>query len=81
MKLYPDIGELIRRIGSVQVRSSGTIGGNIGNGSPIADSPPVLIAAGAILTIRKGSERRTIPLEDYFIEYGRQDLRPGEFIE
>jgi len=80
-KLYPDMGELIRRIGSVQVRSSGTIGGNIGNGSPIADSSPVLIAAGATLTLRKGAERRTIPLEDYFIEYGRQDLRPGEFIE
>ncbi len=78
--LYPDMGELIRRIGSVQIRNSGTIGGNIANGSPIGDSPPALIAVGATLVLRKGSSERTISLEDYFIDYGKQDLRTGEFV-
>jgi len=44
---YPDMGEVIRRLGSVQIRNLGTIGGNIANGSPIGDSPPLLIVAGA----------------------------------
>ena len=38
--LYPDIGEVFRRLGGEQVRNVGTIGGNIANGSPIGDSPP-----------------------------------------
>ena len=80
-RLYPDIGELIRRIGGRQVRAVGTIGGNIANGSPIGDMPPVLIAVGATITLRRGAEGRTILLEDYYIEYGRQDRRAGEFIE
>ena len=71
----------IRRIGSVQVRNSGTIGGNVANGSPIGDTPPALIALGATLTLRNGSERRQISIEDYFIAYGKQDRRKGEFIE
>ncbi len=78
--LYPDMGELIRRIGSVQIRNSGTIGGNIANGSPIGDSPPALIVAGASLILQGGDQERTIPLEDYFIDYDKQDLRPGEFV-
>ena len=80
-RLYPDIGELIRRIGGRQVRAVGTIGGNIGTGSPIGDMPPALIAVGATIVLRRGAARRTILLEDYFIEYGRQDRRSGEFIE
>jgi xanthine dehydrogenase small subunit len=80
-RLYPDFGELLRRIGGFQVRNAGTIGGNVGNGSPIGDTPPALIAIGAGLTLRLGQARRTMPLEDYFIEYGKQDRRPGEFIE
>ena len=80
-RLHPDLGELVRRIGGVQVRNAGTIGGNIANGSPIGDMPPALIALGAELTLRRGSERRTIPLEDFFLSYGRQDRAPGEFVE
>jgi xanthine dehydrogenase small subunit len=80
-RLLPDLGELVRRIGGVQVRNAGTIGGNIANGSPIGDMPPALIALGAELTLRKGGERRTIALEDFFLSYGRQDRAPGEFVE
>jgi xanthine dehydrogenase small subunit len=77
----PALGPLFDRIGGDQVRNMGTIGGNIANGSPIGDTPPPFIALGATLTLRKGNERRTIPLEDFFIAYGKQDRRPGEFVE
>ena len=79
-RLAPDAGELVRRLGSVQIRNAGTIGGNIANGSPIGDMPPLLIALGATLVLRRGSEERTMPLEDFFIAYGKQDRRPGEFV-
>ncbi|WEX10164.1 xanthine dehydrogenase small subunit [Chelativorans sp. AA-79] len=77
----PAFGRLIDRIGGDQVRNMGTIGGNIANGSPIGDTPPPLIALGATLTLRKGARRRTIPLEDFFIAYGKQNRQPGEFVE
>jgi xanthine dehydrogenase small subunit len=80
-RLHPDLGELVRRIGGLQVRNAGTIGGNIANGSPIGDMPPALIALDAELTLRRGSERRTMPLESYFLAYGKQDRQPGEFVE
>ncbi|NNK77862.1 MAG: xanthine dehydrogenase small subunit, partial [Litoreibacter sp.] len=79
--LHPSFGELIRRYGSVQVRNAATIGGNIANGSPIGDSPPALIALGATLHLRRGRDRRNLPLEEFFIEYGKQDRAEGEFIE
>lgn len=80
-KRIPALGSLINRIGGEQVRNMGTIGGNIANGSPIGDTPPPLIALNARLTLRKGAERRTIPLEEFFIAYGKQDRQPGEFVE
>jgi xanthine dehydrogenase small subunit len=80
-RLHPDLGELTRRIGGLQVRNAGTIGGNIANGSPIGDGPPALIALGATLTLRSRAGHRTIALEDYFLDYGKQDRRDGEFIE
>jgi xanthine dehydrogenase small subunit len=79
--LYPDLKELIERLGSLQVRNQATIAGNIGNASPIGDMPPVLIALGAELILRKGDERRTISIEDYFIKYKVTALKISEFIE
>ena len=78
---YPSFGQLLRRYGSAQVRNAATIGGNIANGSPIGDGTPALIALGASLHLRKGAQRRTILLEDFFLEYGKQDRQPGEFVE
>ncbi len=76
----PDVAEIIRRIGSTQVRASGTIGGNIANGSPIGDTPPLLIALDAKLTLQKGTDTREINLEDFFVDYGKQDRTAGEFV-
>ena len=76
----PDLGELMRRFAGKQIRTVGTIGGNIANGSPIGDTLPALIAAGATLVLRKGDNERRLPLEDYFLAYGKQDRAPGEFV-
>ncbi|RVV97831.1 xanthine dehydrogenase small subunit [Mesobaculum littorinae] len=79
--LHPSFAEMLRRYGSTQVRNAATVGGNIANGSPIGDGPPALIALGATLHLRRGGERREIPLESFFLEYGKQDRQPGEFVE
>ncbi|MBR0932720.1 xanthine dehydrogenase small subunit [Bradyrhizobium jicamae] len=78
---YPDLGELIRRLASTPIRNAGTIGGNIANGSPIGDASPSLMALGATLHLRRGGERRSMALADFFLAYGKQDRRPGEFVE
>ena len=79
--LHPSLGELIRRFGSVQIRNAATIGGNIANGSPVGDFPPALIALGATLHLRRRNDRRDLPIEDFFLDYGVQDRAPGEFVE
>jgi len=79
-QLDPDLEELWRRFGSVQVRAVGTIGGNIANGSPIGDTAPALMALGAAIELQQGEGVRVLPLESFFLAYGRQDRRPGEFL-
>jgi xanthine dehydrogenase small subunit len=79
-ELHGDLGEVMRRFGSAQVRMSGTVGGNIANGSPIGDLPPALIALGANLELRHGQVSRTLPLEAFFIAYGKQDRAKGEYV-
>ena len=79
--LYPDFRPLLSRLGAMQVRNAGTIGGNIANGSPIGDMPPPLIALEARLVLCSSMGQRTIDLQDFYIEYGKQDLRPGECVE
>ncbi|MDB5510243.1 MAG: xdhA [Hyphomicrobiales bacterium] len=79
-EIHPDLGEVMRRFGSVQVRASGTVGGNLANGSPIGDLAPCLIALGATLELRHGGVTRTLPLEDFFVAYRKQDRRAGEFV-
>ena len=78
---YPDFGELLQRFASLQIRNQGTLGGNIGNASPIGDSPPLLIALGAQIVLCKGEVRRTLALEDYFIDYRVTARQESEFIE
>ena len=78
---YPSFAVLIRRIGSRQIRNVGTIGGNIGNASPIGDTPPCLIALDSVLTLRGTGGARKIPLENFFIDYRKTDLAKDEVIE
>ncbi|MFC6670972.1 xanthine dehydrogenase small subunit [Marinobacterium aestuariivivens] len=78
---YPDFGELLHRFASLQIRNQGTLGGNIGNASPIGDSPPALLALGAQIVLRKGNSTRTVALEDYFVDYRVTVQQESEFIE
>jgi xanthine dehydrogenase small subunit len=78
---FSQLTELWNRIGGQQVRNMGTVGGNVANGSPIGDTPPALIGLGATVLLRKGKIRRSVPIENYFIEYGKQDRSLGEFVE
>ncbi|MGI9292842.1 MAG: xanthine dehydrogenase small subunit [Pseudomonadales bacterium] len=78
---YPDLHELIERLGSRQIRNQGTVGGNVGNASPIGDMPPALIALDAQLVLRKGDASRVIPVADYFVSYKKTVQQSSEFIE
>jgi xanthine dehydrogenase small subunit len=77
---HPSYAEMVRRYASEQVRNAATIGGNIANGSPIGDNPPALIALGATLHLRKGAAKRDLPIEEFFLDYGKQDRQPGEYV-
>lgn len=77
----PSMENLLKRFASVHIRNAGTIGGNIANGSPIGDGPPPLIVLKTKLVLRSKSGSRTLNLEDFFIEYKKQDRKQGEFVE
>ncbi len=78
---FPDLGELLERLGSLQIRNQGTLGGNIGNASPIGDMPPVLIALGASLVLRVGDSTRVLSVEDYYLSYKKTAQQESEFIQ
>jgi len=76
----PSLTEVWKRFASPPVRHAGTMGGNIANGSPIGDSAPVLIALGARIVLRHGANERTMPLQDFYLDYMKNQLAPGEFV-
>jgi xanthine dehydrogenase small subunit len=78
---YPLLDELLRRFASPPIRNTATLGGNVANGSPIGDSMPALMAAGASIVIRGAGGSREVALDAFYHGYQVNDLRPGEFIE
>lgn len=78
---YPDFGEIYRRFASPPIRNAATIGGNVANGSPIGDSMPGLIALGSTLVLRRGDERRELPLDTFYLGYQKNALEAGELVE
>ena len=77
---YPDFGEVLLRFGSEQVRNVATMGGNLGNASPIADVPPALLVLDARIHLSSKESDRSVRVEDFFVGYRETILRPGEFI-
>lgn len=77
---HPQLRDVALRFASPPVCNSGTLCGNIVNGSPIGDSMPILIALGAELELRAGEQTRRVPLDQFYVGYQRTDLRPGELI-
>jgi len=78
--VFPELAEQALRFGSPPVRNSGTLCGNLANGSPIGDGIPILIALGAELELRRGAEMRRLPLDEFYLGYQRKALAPGEFV-
>ena len=77
---WPELHEAWIRFASVPIRNSGTLGGNVANGSPIGDSMPALIALGATVVLQHHHATRQMPLEDFYLAYQKTALVPGEFV-
>ncbi|HYD59516.1 MAG TPA: xanthine dehydrogenase small subunit [Noviherbaspirillum sp.] len=81
-KHYPqELSELWQRFASMPVRNAGTLGGNVANGSPIGDSAPWLIVLGSEIVLRGKDGQRVMPLEAFYLDYQKKDLRPEEIVE
>lgn len=76
----PLLAELFPQFASRLIRNSATLGGNLGTGSPIGDSPPVLLALEASVVLADADGEREVPLAEYFTGYRQSVRRPGELI-
>ncbi|RQO39891.1 xanthine dehydrogenase small subunit [Variovorax sp. KBW07] len=77
----PSLSDVWLRFASPPIRHAGTMGGNVANGSPIGDSPPVLMSLDAQIELRRGEAVRRMPLPDFYIDYMKNQLQPGEFVQ
>jgi xanthine dehydrogenase small subunit len=78
---HASLREMGLRFASLPIRNAGTMGGNVANGSPIGDSAPVLIALDARIVLRKGVRVRTMPLFEFYVDYMKNQLERGEFVQ
>ncbi len=78
---WPSFATMVRRFGSTQIRTMGTIAGNLANASPIGDGAPALLALGASLTLAGTGGERDLPLDEFFIDYRKSALATGEVIK
>ena len=81
MQHLPAFADLLERLGSLQIRNQGTLGGNIANASPIGDTSPVLLALQAQVHLRSLFGTRSVASDHFFTGYRTTVLRAGEFIE
>ncbi|MBU1357226.1 MAG: xanthine dehydrogenase small subunit [Gammaproteobacteria bacterium] len=77
----PALTDVWLRFASPPIRNAGTMGGNVANGSPIGDSPPVLMALDAEIELRRGARVRRMPLTDFYVDYMKNKLELGEFVQ
>jgi xanthine dehydrogenase small subunit len=78
---HPPLQDVWLRFASLPIRNAGTMGGNVANGSPIGDSAPILIALDAQVVLRQGTRVRRMPLADFYLDYMKNRLEPGEFLQ
>ena len=77
----PLLAEMFPQFASRLIRNGATLGGNLGTGSPIGDTPPALLALDATLCSRPRDGEREVPLADYFTGYRQTVKQPGELIK
>ena len=77
----PTLADVWLRFASPPIRHAGTMGGNVANGSPIGDAPPILMALDAEIELRRGARVRRMPLTDFYLDYMQSALEPGEFVQ
>ncbi|CAN5453865.1 xanthine dehydrogenase small subunit [soil metagenome] len=77
----PALTDVWLRFASPPIRNAGTMGGNVANGSPIGDSPPVLMALDAQIELRRGARVRRMPLDAFYLDYMKNQLEAGEFVQ
>ncbi len=80
VQLYPQLQNFAARFAGLPVRNSGTLGGNVANGSPIGDSMPMLIAQGAHVVLLSQRGHRDLPLEDLYTGYRQNIMAPDEVL-
>jgi xanthine dehydrogenase small subunit len=77
----PTLTDVWLRFASPPIRNAGTMGGNVANGSPIGDAPPVLMALDADIELRQGDRVRRMPLTEFYLDYMKNRMEPGEFVQ
>jgi CO/xanthine dehydrogenase FAD-binding subunit len=77
---FPMLCQAAKETGGIAIQNRGTLGGNIVNASPAADSPPALLAYDAELELVSQEETRTIPYSKFHIGYKQMDIAPGELL-
>lgn len=77
----PALAYASAQLGSSQVRHMATMAGNVCHGSPSAETPPVLLAHDAVLTIGKEGSERTLPVSEFWLSYRKTALSPGEYLK
>ena len=80
-KYYSDFTSVLKRYGSVQIRNTATIAGNIATASPIGDTLPLLLSLDAKVVLKSIKKIKIIPLSSFFIDYRKTRLKAGQFID
>jgi carbon-monoxide dehydrogenase medium subunit len=79
-KHYPLLHETFRKVAQPRIRNMGTVGGNLAGGDPLTDPGASLIALDAEVELTSAKGKRTLPLDEFFIDYYQTALEPGELL-
>lgn len=78
--LVPEFAKFLDLFASPQIKNSATLIGNVGNASPIADTPPFLLVSDAIVHLAGSKGKRKIPLDQFYLDYRKTAMKAGEII-